>query len=236
MPRLIKNRTERSGLRFPLYGVIAFSTFILHAVPAFAVRQSNSTLADPAEYFPDCTCTVAFLSFILLALALLIIAMFQYGEKREKKLSPVAFTVIGIILVFIIYSISLGGMAYILRPSSFPLDPETGTYKFSMDGERGTEDSPFRGEYNKEELAKHIRESRTYIVTSWAIMSIACVGALAFVPRFLRWQAEKKEEKKYPSKRRRRSTKGRIGTRTVRDKKDKAGGRKEGKGKKEKKR
>ena len=236
MPYLIKNRTERSVLRFLLYGISAFSTFLLLAVPAFAVRRSNSTLADPAEYFPDCTCTVAFLSFILLALALLIIAMFQYGEKREKKLSPFAFTIIGIILVFVIYSISLGGMVYILRPASFPLDQETGTYKFSIEGELGTEDSPLRGEYSKEELAKHIRESRTYIVTSWAIMSIACVGALAFVPRFLRRQEQKREEKKYYSKRRRRSTKGRIGTRTVRDKKDEAGGRKPGKGKDEKKR
>jgi hypothetical protein len=235
MSKLIKHISVRSIKRASLYCLFTFSTFFLLSLPAFAIKPSNTLLDDPAEYFPSCTCSAAFISFIILALALLIIAMFQYGEHREKKLTPAKFSIIGIILAFIIFSIPFWTMVYLLKPSNFQIDKETGTYKFSKYGEKGTEESPFKGEYTTEELTKHITESRAYIITSWAIMSIACVGAMAFVPRLLIRQAKKREEAR-TGKRKRRPSKGRVGTRTVKDKKDKSGKGEKEKGKKWKKR
>ena len=210
----IKNR----GL---LYGVIASSLLLALAVPALAINPSNPMIADPKQYFPSCTCNAAFFSFLGLTVACLIIAMFQYGEARKKKLSAYQFSIIAIILAFIFYSIPLWTMYYMLNPSGFHVDEESGVYAFSIYGEKGGEGSEFQGKYTADELAKHLNDSRTYVVSTWAIMSVICVAAMVTIPPFLKRRAKKREET-YVKKRKKRPSKGRIGSRKVKDKSDEA--------------
>jgi len=204
-----------------LYGVIASSLVVSLAVPALAVNPSNSMVADPKKYFPGCTCNAAFFSFLGLMVAMLIIAMFQYGDNRKKKLSAYQFSIIAIILAFIFYSVPLWTMYYMLNPSGFQVDEETGVYAFSVYGEKEGEGSEFQGKYTSDELAKHINDSRTYVVSTWAVMSVICVALMATIPAFLKRQAKKREET-YVKKRKKRPTKGRIGSRKVKDKGDEA--------------
>ena len=181
MNKVLSNIITSLKNRGLLYCVIAFS--LLHGLttPALAINPANSMTADPGKYFPGCTCNAAFFSFLGLMVAMLIIAMFQYGDNRKKKLSAYQFSIVAIILAFIFYSIPLWTMYYMLNPSGFHVDEETGVYAFSIYGEKGGEDSKFQGEYTADELAKHINDSRTYVVSTWAIMSVICVAAMATI-------------------------------------------------------
>lgn len=221
MNKTLSDRIGSLKSRGLLCGVIASSLLLALAVPALAVNPANSMLADPKEYFPGCTCNAAFFSFLALMVACLIIAMFQYGEQRKKKLSAYQFSIIAIILAFIIYSIPLWTMVYLLRPSGFQVDQESGVYTFSVYGEKGGEGSEFQGKYTADELAKYLNDSRTYVVSTWAIMSVICVAAMATIPVFLKRQAKKRQET-YVKKRKKRPSKGRIGSRKVKDKSDEA--------------
>ncbi len=221
MNEALNDRIRSLKSRGLLYGVTGSSLLLALAVPALAVNPTNTMLADPKQYFPGCTCNAAFFSFLALMVACLIIAMFQYGEKRKKKLSAYQFSIIAIILAFIIYSIPLWTMVYLLSPSGFQVDEESGVYAFSVYGEKGSDGSEFQGKYTTDELAKHLNDSRTYIVSTWAIMSVICVAAMATVPSFLKRQAKKREET-YVKKRKKRPSKGRIGSRKVKDKSDEA--------------
>jgi len=201
------------------------AVFIFLELPALAISNTNTLLADPVRYFPGCACQVAFLSFVLWMVVLLVIAMFQYGEKRERKLSAYGFSIIAIILAFIIYSIPLWVLVWILKPQSFPINETSGKYEFSQYGEQASETMALRGSYTPEELQKNILQSRTGIIISWAILSVVCVGAMASIPALLKLQAERKK-KAALFKRTKRKSKGRIGTRVIKskgekDKKDK---------------
>ncbi len=201
--------------------------FVAMPHPAYAINPENPLLADPADYFPSCTCTVAFLGFVVWAIVLLIIALFQYGEKREHRLSRFWFSIIAIIAIFVIYSIPMWTLVHLLDPVNFKVNPESGAYEFSMYGEKTTETTQLTGHYTIEELEKHIRDSKTYIVTTWAIMSVLCAVAVVSVPAYIR-RLDKRREQATLAKRKKRSSKGRIGTRTIKQKDG-------GKGKKNKK-
>jgi hypothetical protein len=188
-------------------------------MPVYAVSNTNPMFADPARYFPGCTCQVAFLSFIVWMISLLIIAMFQYGEKRKRKLTAFGFSIVAIILAFIIYSIPLWTMVWMLNPSGFKIDPETDAYVFSKYGEKESESMQLTGKYTREELDEHIRSSRSAVVLSWAFMSVLCVGAMVSIPALLKRQ-EKKREQAAAAKRKKRRSKGRVGTRIVKGKEE----------------
>ena len=220
MLRLPMDRTKPMMFRFAAMAFVAAASMLLFAGPVHAVNPANTMLANPESYFPGCTCQVMFLCFIAWMICLVIIAMFQYGEYRKKKLSAAGFSVVAIILVFIIYSIALWIMVWMLQPSGFEINPESGQYEFSKHGEKESGEMHFTGVLTPEELEKHIRSSRTNIVTTWAILSVFCVGAMAFVPAYLKRQAVKKEQM-FSVKRKKRPSKGRIGTRTLKDKEGK---------------
>jgi fumarate reductase subunit D len=207
------------GFNFLLLILLAF---LAMPRPAYAINPENSLLADPGDYFKTCTCTVGFLGFVVWAIVLLVIALFQYGEKRERRLSRFWFSIIAIIAIFVIYTIPLWTLVHLLDPANFEVNPETGVYEFSMYGEKNTDTTKLTGHYTTEELEKQIRESKTYIVTTWAIMSILCAVAVVTVPAYIR-QLDKRREQAKIAKRKKRSSKGRIGTRTVKQKDDDKG-------------
>ena len=202
------------------YAVIPIFAFILLELPALAVSNTNPMVNDPGRYFPTCTCQVAFLAFVLWMVAILVIAMFQYGEKRERKLTAYGFSIIAIILAFIIYSIPLWGLVWLLKPQSFPINEATGKYEFSLYGEQESATMALRGSYTPEELQKNILQSRTGIIISWAILSVVCVGAMASIPALLKLQAERKKQAAQ-FRRTKRKSKGRIGTRVIKSKDEK---------------
>ena len=197
--------------------LISLSAFILLELPAFAVSNTNPMVNDPARYFPGCACNTAFLSFVVWMIALLVIAMFQYSEKRERKLSAYGFSIIAIILAFIIYSIPLGVLLWLLKPQSFPVSESTGKYEFSQYGEQESETMPLRGAYTPDELQKYIVQSRTGITISLAILTVVCAGAMLSIPAVLKRQAERKKQAGQ-LKRTKRKSKGRIGTRVIKSK------------------
>lgn len=98
------------------------------------------------------------------------------------------------------------------------MNEETGKYEFSQYGEK----DELTGSYTKAEVDNHILKSRTGIYTSWAILAIVCVGAGASIPAYLKRRAKRKP---LPVRKKRKS-KGRIGTRVTKpaagkEKKDK---------------
>ena len=198
-------------------GAAVVSATLFGAVPALALNNKNEMIADPSAYFPGCACSSVFFSFVLWMIVLLVIAMFQYSEWREKKLSAYTFSIIAIILAFIIFSIPFGAFTYMLQPSNFEINEETGKYHFSQYGEK----DELTGSYTRAEVEDHILKSRTGVFSSWIILGVVCIGAGLSIPAYLKRRDEKKKQAQ-PQLRKKRKSKGRIGTRVTKPRDEKA--------------
>jgi hypothetical protein len=204
--------------------VLAPATLFI-ATPAWAINNANYLVSDPARYFPGCTCQATFLSFVVWMIALLIIAMFQYGEHRKKRLTAYWFSIIAIILAFIIYSVPLATITYLLKSSNFPVNQETGKYEYSLYGEK----EDLSGNYTQAEVDTHVVESRTGVIASWIILGVVCLGAGLSIPAYLKHKALQ-AKKAPPPRRGKRKSKGRVGTRVVKEKEKEKGKEKDKKG------